>query len=506
MKLEPELGLKIRMIFTVSLLIAIYLAFLAVMAYYRINLKATILFMGAFTFVQYYFSGHIVLWSMGAKEVSEKEAPELHSMVERLCLTANLPKPKIAIMKTEMPNAFATGRNQGNAVVVMTQGIMKQLDIGELEAVLAHELSHIKNRDMVAMTLATFLADVAYLVLRQDLSQINGDNSSGNDENPGGAIIIIAALWLISFLVYNISTLLILALSRYREFAADKGAAIITGKPSNLVSALVKISSEIPKISDSDLKMVKGANALFIIPAVKGKATRNFFSTHPSLEARIEALQCLGDEATIAYDKTIRIIPQFAEDWVNKGLALEDQCKYDEAIQAYDKAIELNSQSAEAWYNKGRVLYVKGKYDDAIQAYNKAIEIRPKDAEVWYNKGMALRLLGRVTEADAIFAQAKRDLNNKGNSLFDLEKYAEAINAYDLALTADPKYVNAWLNKGTAFFKLSRYDEAITAFDLVIKMNPKNADAWNRKGVVFKKMGRKVEASIAFAKAKELGS
>ena len=186
-------------------------------------------------------------------------------------------------MKTEMPNAFATGRNQGNAAVVVTQGIMKQLDIGELEAVLAHELSHIKNRDMVVMTIATFLADVAYLVLRQDFSQIKDNNSSDNDENPLGAII--AALWLTSFLVYNIITLLILTLSRYREFAADR-TAIITGKPSNLVSALVKISSEIPKISDSDLKRVKGANALFIIPAVKGKSIRNFFSTHPSLGAK----------------------------------------------------------------------------------------------------------------------------------------------------------------------------------------------------------------------------
>jgi heat shock protein HtpX len=503
MKLEPELGLKIRMIFTVSLLIAIFFVFLAVMAYYRINLKAMILSMGAFTFVQYYFSGHIVLWSMGAEEVSEKEAPELHSMVERLCLTANVPKPKIAIMKTEMPNAFATGRNQGNAAVVVTQGIMKQLDIGELEAVLAHELSHIKNWDMAVMTIVTFLADVAYLVLRQDFSQINDNNSSDNDENPGG--VIIAALWLTSFLVYNIITLLILTLSRYREFAADRSAAIITGKPSNLVSALVKISSEIPKISDSDLKRVKGENALFIIPAVKGKSIRNFFSTHPSLEARIEALQCLDDETTIAYDKDIRIIPQFAEDWVNKGLALKDQCKYDEAIQAYDKAIEINPNCVEAWNGKGVALDDQGKYDEAIQAYNKAIELDPKDAEAWYNKGMALSLLGRTAEADATFADAIDKWNSEGMDLSRLGKYAEAIKAYEMALAVDPNYLNAWINKGTAFFRLGMHENAIAAFDQVIKIDPQNADAWNRKGVVLKKIGHKVEATDAFAKAKELG-
>ena len=503
MKLQPEFGLKIRMIFTFSLLIAILFAFLAVMAYYRINLKATILFMGAFAFVQYYFSSHIVLWSMGAEEVSEKEAPELHSMVERLCLTANLPKPKIAIMKTEMPNAFATGRNQGNAAVVVTQGMMKQLDIGELEAVLAHELSHIKNWDMAVMTIATFLADVAYLVLRQDFSRNEDTNSGDNDENPVGAII--AALWLTSFLVYNIITLLTLTLSRYREFAADRSAAIITGKPSNLVSALVKISSEIPEISDSDLKRVKGANALFIMPAVKGKSIRNFFSTHPSLGARIEALQCLDDKTTIAYDKTIRIVPQFAEDWVNKGHALEDQCKYDEAIQAYDKAIEIRPNCADAWKGKGVSLDDLGKYDGAIQAYNKAIELDSKDAELWYNKGMALRSLGRTAEADVILVHAKKEWNYEGMDLIYLKKYYEAIKALDRALAIDPKYENALINKGTACLRLGRYQESMAAFNRVIEFDPENADAWNRKGVVLKKMGCKIQAADAFAKAKKLG-
>jgi heat shock protein HtpX len=503
MKMEPEFELKIRMIFTFSLLIAIFFAFLAVMAYYRINFKAMILFVGAFAFVEYYFSGHIVLWSMDAKEVSEKEAPELHSMVERLCLAANLPKPKIAIMKTEMPNAFATGRNQRSAVVVLTQGIMKQLDTGELEAVLAHELSHIKNWDMAVMTIAIFLADVANLVLRLDLSHTEDSNSGDNDEAPVGAIL--AALWVISFFVYNIITLLTLTLSRYREFAADRSAAIITGRPSNLVSALVKISSEIPKISDSDLKRAKGANALFIMPAVKGKSIRNIFSTHPSLEARVGALQCLDDKTTIAYDKTIRIIPQFAEDWVNKGHALEDQCKYDEAIQAYDKAIEINPKCADAWKGKGIVFDDQGKYDRAIQAHNKAIELDPKDAESWYNKGMSLKSLGRTNEADVILVRAKTELNSKGLNRIYFKEYYEAIEALDRALSIDPNYEDALINKGTACFRLRRYQESVSAFNRVIEFDPKNADAWNRKGVVLKKMGYKIEAADAFAKAKKLG-
>ena len=211
------------------------------------------------------------------------------------------------------------------------------------------------------------------------------------------------------------------------------------------------------------------------------------------------------DDAINAFDKAIELNPQLADAWNNKGIALKAQNKYDEAIVASDKAIELNPRLAKTWYNKGLALGNQGKYDEAIQVYNRAIEIDPKDADVCYNKGMALRLLGRTTKADATLAHAKRKLNSKGNDLFDLEKYAEAIKAYDIALAADPKYVNAWINKGTAFFRLDRYDEAIAAFNQVIKMDPKHADAWHRKGVVLKKMGRKVAADDAFAKAKELG-
>ncbi len=295
MKWEPDFGLRFRMIFTMALLVTLYLAFLAVVAYYQLNLTIAMLFMGAFAAFQYYYSNQIVLWSLDAYLVSERAAPEVYQTVRRLCITADLPQPRIAIMESEIPNAFATGRSQNHAVVVVTRGIVKQLSESELEAVLAHELSHIKNRDVMIMTIAALLADIAYMILRIDyFSEHDGDSSGGDDESPLGAII--AAVLITSFLVYNVGTLLILALSRYREFSADRGAAIMTGRPSNLISALTKISGNISSIPDKDLKKVKGANALFIVPAINGKSILSIFSTHPSLEARVEALQRLGKD------------------------------------------------------------------------------------------------------------------------------------------------------------------------------------------------------------------
>jgi len=214
------------------------------------------------------------------------------------------------------------------------------------------------------------------------------------------------------------------------------------------------------------------------------------------------------DDALKALDKAIELNPSITTAytaWIRKGSMLNAQMKYGEAIAAYDKAIVLNPKLADAWYNKGLTLGNLGKYDEAIQAFNKAIEIDPKNVDFGFNKGMALRSLGRTAEADATFTHAKSELNSKGNDLFHCERYAEAIKAYDMALAADPEYVNAWINKGTAFFRLGRYYEAIRAFNQVIEIDPQNADAWNRKGVVLKKMSRTVEADDAFAKAKELG-
>lgn len=272
------------MLFTMALLAVLYLAFLAVLISQGVNNILIILFMGGFMFFQYYYSDKMILSTMGAKIVSESEAPELHQIVSRLCAIADLPMPRIAVVKSSMPNAFATGRNQKNAVVAVTTGIMQKLNKSELEAVLAHELTHVKNRDMMVMTIATFLSSMAQLLVRYLPFLGRG---GGRDRDSGGSFIV---LLVVSVVVWIVSFILIQALSRYREFAADRGAAIITGQPSNLVSALMKISGF--NVPTEDLRKVEGpVSALFIVPALNRSSIMNLFSTHPTLEARVEALQ-----------------------------------------------------------------------------------------------------------------------------------------------------------------------------------------------------------------------
>jgi heat shock protein HtpX len=271
------------MLLTMGLLTVLYLGFLAVLLTMHVSQMVIILFMGGFMFLQYFFSDKMILRSMGAKIVTENEEPELHQIVSRLCANADLPMPRIAVVKTSMPNAFATGRNQKNAVVAVTTGIMERLDNNELEAVLAHELSHVKNRDMMVMTIATFLSSMAQILV-QWLPFIGGGS---RDRDSGSNFIV---LFLVSLVVWIVSFILIRTLSRYREFAADRGAAILTGQPSHLVSALKKISGF--KIPTEDLRKVEGpVSALFITPAVSGSSFMRLFSTHPTLEARIDALQ-----------------------------------------------------------------------------------------------------------------------------------------------------------------------------------------------------------------------
>ncbi|VVB72255.1 Protease HtpX [uncultured archaeon] len=278
------------MFLTMFLLAVVYLAFLAVLLAMNTSQVVIILFMGGFMFLQYFFSDRMILSSMGAKIVSESEAPELHQMVSRLCAIADLPMPKIAIMNTSMPNAFATGRNQKNAVVAVTTGIMQKLNRSELEAVIAHELTHVKNRDMMVMTIATFLSSIAQILVQW--LPFFGTGGDSRDRDSSSNFII---LFLVSLVVWIISFILIRALSRYREFAADRGSAIITGQPSNLASALMKISGY--RVPSQDLRKVEGpVSALFIVPAISGSSIMNLFSTHPSTEARIAALQKIEQE------------------------------------------------------------------------------------------------------------------------------------------------------------------------------------------------------------------
>ena len=271
------------MLLTMGLLAVLYLGFLAILLSMGVSQMVIILFMGAFMFLQYFYSDKLILRSMGAKIVTESEEPELHQIVSRLCANANLPMPKIAVVNTSMPNAFATGRNQKNAVVAVTTGIMARLDNNELEAVLAHELTHVKNRDMMVMTVATFLSSMAQILV-QWLPFFGGGS---RDRDSGSNFIV---LFLVSLVVWIASFILIRTLSRYREFAADRGAAIMTGQPSHLVSALKKISGF--KVPTEDLRKVEGpVSALFITPAISGSSFMRLFSTHPTLEARIAALQ-----------------------------------------------------------------------------------------------------------------------------------------------------------------------------------------------------------------------
>ncbi len=280
---KSDRGLEARMMLTMFLLAAVYLAFLAVLLSMGVSRMLVILFMSGFIFLQYFFSDKMILSSMGAKPVSESEEPRIHDMVRRLCQNANLPMPKIAVVKTAMPNAFATGRNQKHAVVAVTTGLLSRLNESEVEAVLAHELTHIKNRDMMVMTIATFLSSLAQMLVQWLPFMGGGDRDRDSGSNVALLLVVSLVVWIVSFI-------LIRTLSRYREFAADRGAAIITGQPSHLISALTKISGS--RVPTEDLRRVEGpVSALFITPALSGSSLSKLFSTHPTLEARIDALQ-----------------------------------------------------------------------------------------------------------------------------------------------------------------------------------------------------------------------
>ncbi|WP_137284242.1 zinc metalloprotease HtpX [Halorussus salinisoli] len=285
MKWKADWGLRGRMALTMFLLFVLYIVFIAILSQYA-SLLGIVLVMGAFSLGQFFFSDKLALWSMGAKEVSEDEYPELHRTLGRLSQQADLPKPKVAVVDSRVPNAFATGRSQKNAAVAVTTGLMKTLDKDELEGVLAHELAHVKNRDMMVMTIASFLSTIAFLVVRWGW-WFGGDR--GRNQAPVWvAIVASLVVWIISFL-------LIRALSRYREFAADRGGATITGKPSALASALMTIDSGMSKVPKEDFREQSEMNAFFIIP-VKSDFIGKVFSTHPSTEKRVERLRELERE------------------------------------------------------------------------------------------------------------------------------------------------------------------------------------------------------------------
>ncbi|PSQ41442.1 zinc metalloprotease HtpX [Halobacteriales archaeon SW_12_71_31] len=277
---QADWGLRARMVLTMFLLFALYVVFAGALFWYSGSLLVMGLFIGGFSVVQFLFSHRITLWSMGATEVEPSEYPELHSTVERLSRQADLPKPTVAVADSRVPNAFATGPTRSKSVVCVTTGIVNTLDDDELEGVLAHELAHIKNRDMAVMTIASLLSTIAFVVVRWGWL-------FGGRRNRGGGIIVAV---LVSLVVWVVSYLLIRALSRYREYAADRGGARITGKPSALASALVTIDGSMDRVPEEDLREQSEMNAFFIIPIESGFIGR-LFSTHPPTEKRVERLR-----------------------------------------------------------------------------------------------------------------------------------------------------------------------------------------------------------------------
>jgi heat shock protein HtpX len=283
-----DAGLQTRMLITMFLLGAVYVAFVGVLFAAGVRGFTILLIAGGFAALQFFTSDKLAMHAMGAREVTPQEAPELHAMIERLCIQADLPKPKVAVAFTEMPNAFALGKSQKSATVCATTGIMKMLSPAELEGVMAHELAHVKNRDVMIMTIASFFASVAAMILQFGFL-FGGGGGQSDDEGPGFLVILLASL-----AVYVISFFLMMSLSRYREFVADRGAALVTGRPSALASALRKISSGMERLPEKDLRVSNEMSAFFI--SSPKKAVAGLFATHPPMEKRIEQLMRLEAE------------------------------------------------------------------------------------------------------------------------------------------------------------------------------------------------------------------
>ncbi|MDT0301033.1 zinc metalloprotease HtpX [Streptomonospora wellingtoniae] len=291
-KFTPDRGLTARMVTTMSLLGILYVAFVIALYLVGMPLWLLVLVVLGFAAFQYFASDKIAVFSMGAREVSPAEAPELHAVVDRLCAMADMPKPKVAIARTDVPNAFATGHNAKNAVVCATTGIMRRLDTAELEAVLAHELSHVAHRDVMVMTIAGFLGIIAGFLTQMGLrfALFSGGARSSNN-GPAPAVVALLVV-LVSAVVWVLSFLLTRVLSRYRELSADRAAAYLTGRPSSLGSALTKINGDMARIPTNDLRRAEPFNAFFFTPAVskKGFSLSQLFSTHPPIEQRLSQL------------------------------------------------------------------------------------------------------------------------------------------------------------------------------------------------------------------------
>jgi heat shock protein HtpX len=290
-KFGKDTGLQARMLLTMFLLGLLYVVFIGVLFAVGAGAGVIVVVALGLLLVQLFASDKLAMATMGVKEVTPAQEPELHGIIERLCVQADLPKPRVCVMETSMPNAFAMGRSRKSTTVCATRGILGLLEPAELEGVMAHELTHVINRDVMVMTLAGFFATLASMILQFAFffgGGFGGGYGRGRDEEEDIMIVIA-----VSAVVYAISFLLLRALSRYREFAADRGSAVLTGRPSALASALLKISGTIERVPRQDLRAAEGMSAFFIVPAKAKNSLMNLFSDHPPLEQRLAALQRL---------------------------------------------------------------------------------------------------------------------------------------------------------------------------------------------------------------------
>ncbi len=292
-QLTPDRGLRGRMYFTMFMLAGVYAFFILLLIAAGIPIVFVVGFAAVMVGFQYFMSDRMILRSTGAKEVTRDEAPELYEMVERLAVRADMPMPKVAVIDSAAPNAFATGRNPKNALVAVTTGIQQRLSERELEAVLGHELSHVKNRDVTVITIASFFLTVASFVMQMMFFRMMFGGFGGGRNNNGGAMMLLLVGTLV---VQFVAQLLIMALSRYREYGADHSGAELTGDPGSLANALEKISGAMARVPAEDLRKMTAASALAIYPALRGHSVQSLFSTHPPIEDRIARLRQMENE------------------------------------------------------------------------------------------------------------------------------------------------------------------------------------------------------------------
>ncbi len=297
-RFRPDRQLSARMLVTTFLLGLVYVAFIAALVVLIKSIVVIVLIVGGLLLAQLWFSDRIALYAMRAQIVTPEQEPYLHGIVDRLCATADMPTPRVAVADTDLPNAFATGRSTRRAVLCVTTGLLRRLDTEELEGVLGHELSHVAHRDVVVMTVASFLGVLAGLVVRFTFySTLFGGTGRRDNRDGDNLFVLILLVMAVSAVVYAISFLLIRALSRYRELAADRAGAMLTGHPSALASALTKVSGEIQAMPTRDLRTAEAFNAFFFAPALgRGLSVSSLLSTHPTLRKRLDQLASLSTE------------------------------------------------------------------------------------------------------------------------------------------------------------------------------------------------------------------